>query len=108
MSTDPPPNWMRRHAGFRKAGRWLDKTIDQLLAEAAAKVPDKVAIVADRADREQAPRLTYSELERLAGRAAGALLRRLGIGRGDIVTVQLPRSGGSLSSPLSPAARSAR
>ncbi len=77
------------HAGFRKAGHWLDKTIDQLLTEAAAKVPDKVAIVADRADREQAPRLTYSELERLAGRAAGALLR-LGIGRGDIVTVQLP------------------
>jgi cyclohexanecarboxylate-CoA ligase len=38
--------------GFREAGYWLDKTVDQLLSEAAAKAPDKVAIVADRADRE--------------------------------------------------------
>ena len=75
--------------GFREAGYWLDKTIDQLLTEAVAKAPDKVAIVADRADREQASRLTYRELDRLADRAAGSLLR-LGVGRGDIVTVQLP------------------
>jgi len=77
------------HAGFRKAGYWLDKTVDQLLAEAATKSPDKIAIVADRADREQAPRLTYRELENLVDRAASSLLR-LGIKRGDIVTVQLP------------------
>jgi cyclohexanecarboxylate-CoA ligase len=77
------------HASFREAGYWLDKTIDQLLTEATAKTPDKVAIVADRADREQAPRLTYSELEALADRAANSLLR-FGVARGDIVTVQLP------------------
>jgi cyclohexanecarboxylate-CoA ligase len=77
------------HASFREAGYWLDKTIDQLLSEAAARAPDKVAIVADRADRERAPRFTYSELERLADRAASSLLR-LGVGRGDVVTVQLP------------------
>jgi cyclohexanecarboxylate-CoA ligase len=74
---------------FRETGHWLDKTVDQLLTEAVAKAPDKVAIVADRADREQAPRLTYRELERLANRAASSLLR-LGVGRGDVVTVQLP------------------
>jgi len=39
--------------GFREAGYWLDKTVDQLLTEAVAKTPDKVSIVADRADREQ-------------------------------------------------------
>ena len=77
------------HMSFREAGYWLDKTIDQLLSEAAAKAPDKVAIVADRADREQTPRFTYAELEKLAARAASALLR-LGVGRGDVVTVQLP------------------
>ncbi|QPF87373.1 AMP-binding protein [Bradyrhizobium genosp. L] len=77
------------HTGFRRAGYWLDKTVDQLLSEAAAKAPDKVAIVADRADRDQKRRLSYAELERLADRAASSLLR-LGVGRGDIVTVQLP------------------
>jgi cyclohexanecarboxylate-CoA ligase len=77
------------HVAFRQAGYWLDKTVDQLLTEAVAKAPDKVAIVADRADREQAPRFTYRDLERLADRAASSLLQ-LGVGRGDIVTVQLP------------------
>src|SRR5207245_2727533 len=77
------------HASFREAGYWLDKSVDQLLTEAAARAPDKVAIVADRADREQAPRFTYAELARLADRAASSLLR-LGVGRGDVVTVQLP------------------
>src|ERR1700756_797112 len=74
---------------FRETGHWLDKTVDQLLTEAVAKAPDKVAIVADRADREQAPRFTYAELARLADRAASSLLR-LVVGRGDVVTVQLP------------------
>jgi cyclohexanecarboxylate-CoA ligase len=74
---------------FREAGYWLDKSVDQLLTEAVAKEPDKIAIVADRVDRKGAPRLTYRDLERLADRAAGALLR-LGVGRADIVTVQLP------------------
>ena len=74
---------------FREAGYWLDKTVDQLLIEAVAKTPLKLAIVADRADREQAPRLTYMQLEGLANRAASSLVR-LGVGRGDIVTVQLP------------------
>jgi cyclohexanecarboxylate-CoA ligase len=77
------------HASFREAGYWLDKTVDQLLTEAASKTPDKVAIVADRADRDQAPRFTYRELESLVDRAASSLIR-LGVGRGDIVTVQLP------------------
>src|SRR6266700_7726074 len=77
------------HVRFRETGYWLDKTVDQLLTDAVAKAPDKVAIVADRVDREQAPRLTYKELERLADRAASSVWR-LGVGRGDVVTVQLP------------------
>jgi cyclohexanecarboxylate-CoA ligase len=74
---------------FREAGYWLDKTVDQLLTEAAAKTPDKVAIVADRADRDQARLFKYRELEDLAERTASSL-RKLGIGKGDVVTVQLP------------------
>ena len=77
------------YVNFRESGYWLDKTVDQLLTEAVARTPDKVAIVADRADREQVPRFTYKELEKLADRAASSLVR-LGVGRGDIVTVQLP------------------
>jgi cyclohexanecarboxylate-CoA ligase len=77
------------HARFREAGFWLDKTVDQILADAVARTPDKVSIVADRADRAQSRRLTYKELDNLADRAATSLLR-LGIGRGDVVTVQLP------------------
>jgi len=74
---------------FREAGYWLDKTVDQLLTEAAASTPGKVAVVADRADRDQARLFTYRELEDLAERAASSL-RKLGLGPGDVVTVQLP------------------
>src|SRR5256886_16265845 len=81
------------HVRFRETGYWLDKTVDQILTEAVAKAPDKVAIVADRADREQAPRLTYKELDRLADPAAPPLLP-LGGGRGDVVTGELPNWGG--------------
>src|SRR6202045_5336354 len=74
---------------FREAGYWLDKTVDQLLNEAIARTPDKIAIIADRADREQALRLTYRELGNLVERAASSL-NRLGVGPRDVVTVQLP------------------
>src|ERR1700724_1093846 len=74
---------------FREAGYWLDKTVDQLLNEAIARTPDKIAIIADRADREQALRLTYRELGNLVDRAASSL-SRLEVGPRDVVTVQLP------------------
>jgi cyclohexanecarboxylate-CoA ligase len=79
---------MSQH-NFRKAGYWLDKTVDQLLGEAIARTPDKISIIADRADREQALRLTYRELGNLVDRASGSLLQ-LGVGPRDVVTVQLP------------------
>jgi cyclohexanecarboxylate-CoA ligase len=74
---------------FREAGYWLDKTVDQLLSEAIARTPDKISIIADRADRAQALRLTYRELGNLVDRAASSL-NRLGVGPCDVVTVQLP------------------
>ena len=51
--------------------------------------PDKLALLAYRADRAEGRRLTYAELGDLVSRAA-ASLKRLGIGAGDVVSVQLP------------------
>jgi cyclohexanecarboxylate-CoA ligase len=75
--------------GFRKAGYWLDKTVDQFLIEAIARSPNKISIVADRADREQTLRLSYRELGDRVERVANSL-RALGVNVGDFVTVQLP------------------
>ncbi len=74
---------------FRDAGLWLDKTLDQLLSETIARTPDKLAIVADRTDREQARRISYRELGHLVDRVAVSLCA-LGVRPGDVVTVQLP------------------
>ncbi len=63
--------------------------VDQLLNEAITRTPDKISIIADRADREQAFRLTYRELGNLVDRGASSL-SRLGVGPRDVVTVQLP------------------
>jgi cyclohexanecarboxylate-CoA ligase len=74
---------------FRERGYWLDKTPHQLLAEAVARYPDKLAVVSDRADRMHERRFTYAELSVLVERAA-ASFSRIGVTRGDIITVQLP------------------
>lgn len=74
---------------FRDAGYWLDKTVDQLLTEAVVSVPEKIAIVVDRADRTDARRISYRELADMTNRVAGSLAR-LGVDKGDVVTVQLP------------------
>jgi len=74
-----------------KTSYWLNRTIDDFLAEAIAKSPEKVALVAYRADRGADPalRMTYAELGTRVARVAGSL-RSLGVGHGDVVAVQLP------------------
>ena len=75
---------------MRAGGFWQDRTIDEYLAQAVAAAPDKPALVGYRADRPgNVSRFTYRELGDMVERAAGAL-RGLGVGRGDIVAVQLP------------------
>jgi cyclohexanecarboxylate-CoA ligase len=74
---------------MRAKGFWIDKTFNAFLAGTIAATPEKLAIVADRADRQKPKRLTYAELGDLVSRAASAL-RGLGVGRGDVVAVQLP------------------
>jgi|SRR5579875_1752563 len=74
---------------MRDSGFWLDKNYDEFLQQAIARSPDKLAVLADRADRQDRHRLTYAELGDLVSRAAAAL-QRLGLGRGDVISVQLP------------------
>ncbi|MCE2481975.1 MAG: AMP-binding protein [Alphaproteobacteria bacterium] len=68
---------------FRDSGFWRDETLTDWLARHAEARPDHPAIVHGEA------RLTYGELalhaERLAAGLAG-----IGLGRGDVVALQLP------------------
>jgi cyclohexanecarboxylate-CoA ligase len=74
---------------MREAGFWLDRTIDEFLVEAVRRTPDKPALVAYRADRAEPVRLSYRELADKVALAAGGL-RALGVGRGDVVALQVP------------------
>jgi len=80
-----------KHAqSMRSQGFWIDKSFDEFLQATVAAAPDKLALLAYRADRPTAPvRLSYGELADRVARTA-ASLKRLGVGRGDVVSVQLP------------------
>src|SRR5260370_38799257 len=74
---------------MRAGGFWVDKDFDEFLQASIAATPGKLALLADRTDRAEARRFTYGELGDLIASAAAAL-KRLGVGAGDIVSVQLP------------------
>ena len=65
------------------AGLWTDRTLHGLFDETVAEHPDAVAVIT----REQ--RLSFAELKRSSDALAAGLVG-LGVGRGDIVAVQLP------------------
>jgi cyclohexanecarboxylate-CoA ligase len=74
---------------MRDGGFWVDKNYDEFLQRAIVATPDKPALIVYRADRERPSRFTYTELGDAVARAA-ASLRRLGVGRADKISVQLP------------------
>ena len=74
---------------MRSQGFWIDKNYDEFLRQWIEKSPDKLALLAYRSDRPDGRRFTYAELGDRVSRAA-ASLKRMGIGRGDIISVQLP------------------
>ena len=74
---------------MRAAGFWIDKNYDEFLQQWMAKSPEKLALLAYRSDRLEGRRFTYAELGESVSQAA-ASLKRLGIGRGDVISVQLP------------------
>jgi cyclohexanecarboxylate-CoA ligase len=80
---------LQRAKAMREGGFWKDQVIDDLFQAAVARTPDKAAVIAYRADRPAPRRVTYRDLESMVGRIAGSL-RAVGVGRGDVVAVQLP------------------
>lgn len=78
-----------RGPAMRAQGFWRDETLLQHLARAVAQSPDKTAIVACRSDLGTETRLSYRQMNDLSSRLAAAL-RVHGIGRGDVVSFQLP------------------
>lgn len=88
MSFDPvlvPP----RRAAMVAAGHWTDETINDFLDRCLAEVPDKEAIVDVNSMTGQRTRLTYRELGERVERMA-LNLRALGLGRGEVISWQLP------------------
>lgn len=78
-----------RGAALRATGFWVDQTMDAFLARQLAADPAKQALVGYRLDRPQPRRMTYGELADRVNRAAAAL-HRMGVRKGDVVSLQLP------------------
>src|SRR5262245_48646853 len=70
-------------ARWRGAGLWSDETFATILARRVAEAPEREALVDD------SHRLSYRQLADGIDRMA-VRLRALGIGKGDVVTLQLP------------------
>jgi cyclohexanecarboxylate-CoA ligase len=78
-----------RRAESIAKGWWFDRTINDELDACVAAYPDKIALTAVRAESGEVRRFTYRELGTLADRIAVGLAR-LGVGRNDVVAMQLP------------------
>ena len=68
---------------------WRDRTINDDLDACVASCPDKIAITAARVEAGATRRFSYREIAMLADRIAVGLTR-LGVGRNDVVAMQLP------------------
>ncbi|MBI5260722.1 MAG: cyclohexanecarboxylate-CoA ligase [Bradyrhizobium sp.] len=79
----------RRRAESIARGYWHDHTINTYVDACVAACPDKRALTAVRADSGEVRQFTYRELATLADRIAIGL-SRLGVGRNDVVAMQLP------------------
>ncbi len=88
MEFDPVLLGPRRAESVAR-GYWLDRTINDDLDACLALCPDKLALTAVERDSGAVRRFTYRELAALADRIAVGLAR-LGVGRNDVVAVQLP------------------
>lgn len=66
-----------------RTGEWSADTVPSWLADRARTMPDQIAI------NGPAGEMTYAEVHDAASRLAGAFVE-LGLGRGDVVAIQLP------------------
>ncbi|MFC5722348.1 (2,3-dihydroxybenzoyl)adenylate synthase [Streptomyces gamaensis] len=86
MKHPDAPLWPAEFAErYRAAGHWRGETFGGMLAERAARHPDRVAV----RDPARGARWTYQELDERAWRLAAGFAAR-GIRAGDRVVVQLP------------------
>ena len=70
---------------YRRAGYWTGRALDSILGDAAARWPDKTAVI------DPDVTYTFAELDARADRIGAALADR-GIAPGDRVLLQLPNS----------------
>lgn len=78
-----------RRAASVAQGHWSDQTLNDLLDAAVQACPERVALTALRSDAAEPRRFTYRALAAMADRIAVGLAR-LGVGRNDVVAMQLP------------------
>jgi len=78
-----------RRAQAIAQGLWLDRTLNDDLDACLAQCPDKLALTAVRVETGEVRRFTYREMAAMADRIAVGL-SRLGVGRNDVVAMQLP------------------
>ncbi|WP_017627551.1 (2,3-dihydroxybenzoyl)adenylate synthase [Nocardiopsis chromatogenes] len=71
---------------YRAAGYWTGETLGAFLRDRARRFADRTAVVS------AGERWTYAELDERADRLATGLARRLDLGPGDPVVVQLPNT----------------
>ncbi len=75
--------------GMVGAGAWPNKTILDFLDADLARGADNPAITDYNGETGQSTSLSYGEIDRLSRRLGLALIK-LGVGRGDVVSLQLP------------------
>ena len=109
----------KRIEATREAGWWRDRTGLDYLADAVARRPDAPAIVAYESEADRVHRLSYGDVDGLSRRFALTLLD-LGVGPGDVVSLQLPNwwqftvmhlaclRVGAITNPLMPIFREAQ
>lgn len=78
-----------RRATMIEQGFWRDRTINDDLDACVASCPDKLALTAVSLESGAVTRFTYREMAVMADRIAVGL-SRLGVGRNDVVSMQLP------------------
>lgn len=78
-----------RRAASVAQGFWADRTVNDELDACLATCPGKLALTAVQVETGAVTRFTYRALARMADRVAVGLAR-LGVGRDDVVAMQLP------------------
>jgi cyclohexanecarboxylate-CoA ligase len=90
MTTNTTFDPLAHARAMRAGGFWVDRHYDEFIVATAGASPDKPAIVAYRADRPGwTHRVSWADLADRVARAAAGLQQR-GVGRGDVVAIQLP------------------